>query len=261
MPVPLPDLDLGIAAAGLIIGFLVGMTGIGGGALTTPILVLVFKVPALTAVGSDLVASVAMKLVGGGVHWRRGTVNTGLVRWLSAGSLPAAFGGVALLRLADPAGVEDVVTRALGGSLLLAVAAMAVRPIVMRHRTAAADDDGAITVRPLPTAIVGAAVGLIVGLTSVGSGSLMIVTLLFMHPGLRSAELVGTDLVQAALLVGSAALGHAIFGAVEVGVTASLLLGALPGVYAGARVSARAPERVLRPVLGGVLLLTGLKLL
>lgn len=255
---PLAELDAGIAAAGLLVGFLVGMTGIGGGALTTPILILIFRVSPLAAVGSDLVASVAMKVVGGGVHWRRGTVRTDLVRWLSVGSLPAAFGGVALLRVLHPGSLESTVERALGVTLLFAVAAMAARPLILGWgRTA---PDGPVVIRPLPTALAGAGVGLAVGLTSVGSGSLMIVMLLFLYPGLRSAELVGTDLVQAALLVSAAAAGHALFGAVQLSVTTSLLLGALPGVYVGARLSSRAPDRILRPILAGVLLVTGLKL-
>ncbi|HWC37863.1 MAG TPA: sulfite exporter TauE/SafE family protein, partial [Acidimicrobiales bacterium] len=123
-------------------------------------------------------------------------------------------------------------------------------------------EDGAapIAVRPLPTLAIGVLGGLIVGMTSVGSGSLMIVLLLVLYPGLAMATLVGTDLVQAIPLVASAALGHLIFGDVKLGLTTSLILGSLPGVYFGARFSSRAPDRVIRPILAVVLFLTGLKL-
>jgi uncharacterized membrane protein YfcA len=264
-------IDPAVAVAGLIVGFTVGLTGMGGGALMTPILVLLFKVQPLAAVSSDLVASVIMKPVGGGVHLRRGTVNFALVRWLMVGSVPAAFAGVLALRaLGDGAIVQARVEQALGVALVLAASSIAAKALLQfRAARRAARDPGAegaggrreVRVRPLPTVLVGVAGGLVVGMTSVGSGSLMIVLLMLLYPMLRSSELVGTDLVQAVPLVGSAALGHLLFGDFKLDLTASLLVGCLPGVYAGAKVSSRARDGVIRPALAIILLASGLKLL
>jgi uncharacterized protein len=263
--------DLYVALAGLIVGFTVGLTGMGGGALMTPILVLLFKVQPLAAVSSDLVAAVVMKPVGGGVHLRRGTVNFALVRWLMLGSVPAAFAGVLVLRqLGDGAVVQERVKLALGWALLLAAGSIAARALLQwraarRAARAAAPAEPVgrrpFRLRPLPTVLIGVVGGLVVGMTSVGSGSLMIVLLLLAYPMLSSRELVGTDLVQAIPLVGSAALGHLLFGDFKLALTASLLLGSLPGVYLGARVSSRAREVVIRPALTLLLLASGLKLL
>ena len=254
--------DLGIALGGLLVGFTVGLTGMGGGALMTPMLVLLFKVNPLAAVSSDIVASVVMKPIGGTVHLRRGTVHRGIVLWLMVGSIPSAFAGVLLLNsLGDGAALDRTLKALLGGALLLAATAMTVKLLLQarRHASSAAPED--IAVRVVPTIAVGVAGGLIVGLTSVGSGSLMIVLLLALYPRLQTSSLVGTDLVQAVPLVSSAALGHLLFGDFRLGLTASLLLGCVPGVYAGARLSARAPDHAIRPALVAVLVASALKLL
>jgi len=253
-----------VAAAGLLVGFTVGLTGMGGGALMTPLLVLVFKVQPLAAVSSDLVAAVIMKPVGGGVHLRRGTVNFALVRWLMVGSVPAAFAGVLVVRqLGDGAVVQGRVKQVLGVALLLAASSIAARALLQARRAAlgTASAVRAFQLRPLPTVVIGMVGGLVVGMTSVGSGSLMIVMLLLLYPMLRSSELVGTDLVQAIPLVASAAAGHLLFGDFQVGLTASLLVGSIPGVYLGARLSSRANDAVIRPALVLVLVASGLKLL
>ena len=253
-----------VAAAGLLVGFTVGLTGMGGGALMTPLLVLVFKVQPLAAVSSDLVAAVIMKPVGGGVHLRRGTVNFALVRWLMVGSVPAAFAGVLVLRqLGDGAVVQGRIKQVLGVALLLAASSIAARALLQARRAAlgTASAVRAFQLRPLPTVVIGMVGGLVVGMTSVGSGSLMIVMLLVLYPMLRSSELVGTDLVQAIPLVASAAAGHLLFGDFQVGLTASLLVGSIPGVYLGARLSSRANDAVIRPALVLVLVASGLKLL
>jgi len=264
-------IDPAVAVAGLIVGFTVGLTGMGGGALMTPILVLLFKVQPLAAVSSDLVASVIMKPVGGGVHLRRGTVNFALVRWLMVGSVPAAFAGVLVLRaFGDGAIVQARVEQALGVALVVAASSIAAKALLQFRaarraardpRAEGAGDRREVRVRPLPTVLVGVAGGLVVGMTSVGSGSLMIVLLMLLYPMLRSSELVGTDLVQAVPLVGSAALGHVLFGDFKLDLTASLLVGCLPGVYVGAKVSSRARDVVIRPALAIILLASGLKLL
>jgi uncharacterized membrane protein YfcA len=238
----------------------------------TPVLVLIFGVQPLAAVSSDLVVSLFMKPVGGLVHLRRGTVHFPLVKWLCVGSVPAAFGGVLLLRaLGNGEAVQDVVKAALGVALLLAVTTMCARGLLdlrrhgrawrARGASAGPADQAPIAVKVVPTILVGIVGGVVVGMTSVGSGSLIIVLLLVLYPKLRAGELVGTDLVQAVPLVGAAALGHAIFGEVQLGLTVGLLVGAIPGVWLGARLSSRAPQMVVRRALALVLIASGLKLL
>lgn len=270
----LHHIDGFVALAGLIVGFTVGLTGMGGGALMTPILVLLFKVQPLAAVSSDLVAAVVMKPIGGAVHLRRGTVNKRLVGWLMAGSIPSAFGGVLLLRaMGDGQSVQNHIKTFMGWALLLAVATMIVRALLNVRRRAVkglgilddpagvADHAPEVHIRPIPTLLVGLAGGLLVGMTSVGSGSIIIVALLMLYPQLKASELVGTDLIQAVPLVAAAALGHIIFGEFKLDLTTSLLIGSVPGVYIGARVSAIAPGRVIRRALAFVLSASALKLL
>ncbi len=253
------------------IGIVVGLTGMGGGALMTPVLVLFFNVPPLTAVSSDLVASAVMKPVGSVVHLRRGTVHLGLVKWLCLGSVPGAFSGVLIARaLGQGQEVQDVIRIALGVALLLAAIGLTVRAYLRLLEHARRRDGRAaplpqgrptVDVRVLPTVIVGVIGGIVVGLTSVGSGSLIIIALMALYPTLKASELVGTDLVQAVPLVASAAVGHLLFGDFHLDLTTSLLLGAIPGVWVGAHLSARAPGGLVRRALAFVLLASALKLL
>jgi uncharacterized protein len=260
-----------LAFAAFGIGIVVGLTGMGGGALMTPVLVLFFGVPPLTAVSSDLVASAIMKPVGSFVHLRRGTVHLGLVKWLCIGSIPGAFSGVIIARaLGKGQEVQDFIRVALGLALLLAAAGLIVRAYLRlvehaRRRDGRADPlpQGRPTVdlRPLPTMALGLIGGIVVGMTSVGSGSLIIIALMALYPTLKASELVGTDLVQAVPLVASAALGHILFGDFKLDLTTSLLVGSLPGVWVGAHLSARAPGGLVRRALAFVLLASALKLL
>jgi uncharacterized membrane protein YfcA len=259
-------LDFYVTIAGLVVGFVVGMTGMGGGALMTPVLVLVFGIQPLAAVSSDLVASMIMKPVGGAVHLRHGTVHRDLVKWLVIGSAPAAFAGVLLIKaVGNGESVQSLVKISLGVALLLAVSMMIVRAVLdVRQRAAhlrSGGEPAPIVVRPVPTLIVGVLGGLVVGMTSVGSGSLIIVALLMLYPTLKAGDLVGTDLVQAVPLVASAALGHLLFGDFQLGLTASILIGSVPGVYIGARLSATAPNWLVRRAIAFVLLASALKLL
>jgi uncharacterized membrane protein YfcA len=250
-----------VSVAGFIVGFIVGLTGMGGGALMTPIMVLVFGVQPLAAVSSDLMASLVMKPVGAGVHMRHGAVNRRLVLFLCIGSVPAAFSGVLLLNALDTGEqFQNRLKTMLGLALLLAAASMIAKNVVdqRRGRKAITPVDQ-IRVRPALT--IGLFGGLMVGLTSVGSGSLIIVLLLLLYPMLSAKALVGTDLVQAIPLVAAATLGHLLFGDFQLGLTLTLLVGAIPGVYLGARVSTRAPDQIIRPVLILVLLISALKLL
>lgn len=262
--------DAHLAAAGALVGFLVGLTGMGGGALLTPLLVLVFGVPPLAAVSSDLVTSLVMKPFAGAVHLRRGTVHLRLFGWLAVGSVPAAFLAAAAIGRAatGPAGADLAATlkTVIACALLASVAAMIGRPLLDRARSGpaqqgAAEPEGPVPVRRVRTVLIGVVGGVAVGLTSVGAGSLVIALLLFAYPGLRARSLVGTDIVQAIPLVGAAALGHLLYGDVHFALTASLLVGAIPGALVGARLSAGAPDALVRPAMSAVLAASALALL
>jgi uncharacterized membrane protein YfcA len=265
------DLDLLLTISSFAIGIVVGLTGMGGGALMTPVLVLFFQVPPLTAVSSDLVASAVMKPVGSIVHLRRGTVHLGLVKWLCIGSIPGAFSGVLIARaLGRGEEVQQVIKIALGVALLLAAAGLTVRAYLRLLEHARQRDGRAgplpqgrptVNLRVMPTVLLGALGGIVVGMTSVGSGSLIIIALMGLYPTLKASELVGTDLVQAVPLVASAAVGHLLFGDFHLDLTTSLLLGCIPGVWVGAHLSARAPGGLVRRALAFVLLASALKLL
>lgn len=250
-------IDFPLVLGSFLVAIVVGLTGMGGGALMTPMMMLFFNVPPLAAISSDLVASAVMKPVGGLVHLRRGTVNLRLVAWLCVGSVPAAFCGVFVARAFGD--IQSTVKIALGVALLLAVAGLVAKTFLGdKGGTASARE---IVVRPIPTVLVGTVGGLVVGISSVGSGSLIIVALLALYPALKANQLVGTDLVQAVPLVASAAIGHLLFGDFQLDLTVSLLLGSIPGVYLGARVSAWAPGGIVRAMLAIVLLASALKLL
>jgi uncharacterized membrane protein YfcA len=237
----------------------------------TPVLVLFFGTPPLTAVSSDLVASALMKPVGSFVHLRRGTVHLGLVKWLCVGSVPAAFAGVLVARwIGSGEEIQEVIRVALGIALLVAAAGLIVRAYIRLVEHARQRDGHAeplpqgrpqVELRPVATVLVGIVGGLVVGVTSVGSGSLIIIALMTLYPRLKASQLVGTDLVQAVPLVASAAVGHILFGDFHMPLTASLLVGSIPGVWAGSHLSARAPGGLVRRALAFVLLASALKLL
>jgi uncharacterized membrane protein YfcA len=250
-----------IVLGSAVVGLLVGLTGAGGGALMTPMLILLFGVKPSSAISSDLVAAVLMRPVGAAVHLRRGTVNLRLVGWMVLGSVPMALLGAFLLsRFGNGATAQKNVEVALGAALLTGAAAMVFRYVL--DRRSGQRRIGTITqvsVRPLLTVGIGMIGGLVVGMTSVGSGSLMIVLLLFVYPLFSAGQLVGTDLTQAVPLTAAAALGALLFGHVEFGVTASLVIGSVPAVLIGSFLSSRAPDRYIRPVITFVIFASGLK--
>ncbi len=250
-----------IVLGSAIIGFLVGMTGAGGGALMTPMLILLFGVTPSAAISSDLVAAVVMRPFGAAVHLRKGTVNRRLVGWMVLGSVPTAFLGAYLLHLMGHAKTaEKNIEMVLGAALLLGAAAMVLRYILDRRgggkRTGSVSE---VTVHPARTVAIGMVGGLIVGMTSVGSGSLMIILLLFLYPMLGAKQLVGTDLTQAVPLTLAAALGALAFGKVELDVTTSLIIGSVPAVLVGSMLSSSAPDRYIRPAITFVIFASGLK--
>jgi hypothetical protein len=254
-------IDPYIVLGSAIVGLLVGMTGAGGGALMTPMLILLFGVTPSAAISSDLVAAVVMRPIGAAVHLRRGTVNRRLVGWMVVGSVPMAFLGAYLLHLmGDSKSAQTNIDRVLGAALLVGASAMVLRYVLDRRsgqkRVGLIEH---VTPRPLATVAIGMLGGVVVGLTSVGSGSLMIVLLLFLYPAIGASQLVGTDLTQAVPLTLAAALGALAFGHVEFGVTVSLVIGSVPAVFIGSLVSSSAPDRFVRPAITFVIFASGLK--
>jgi uncharacterized membrane protein YfcA len=254
-------IDPYIVLGSAVVGLLVGMTGAGGGALMTPMLILLFGVTPSTAISSDLVAAVVMRPIGAAVHLRQRTVNMDLVKWMVLGSVPAAFLGAYLLHLiGSTKSAQQNVETALGIALLVGAAAMVLRYVLDRRdgqeRTGVVHE---VVVHPVRTVAIGVLGGIVVGMTSVGSGSLMIVLLLFLYPMLSAGQLVGTDLTQAVPLTVAAALGALAFGHVSFGVTASLVIGSVPAVFIGSLLSSTAPDRYIRPVITFVIAASGLK--
>jgi uncharacterized membrane protein YfcA len=250
-----------IVLGSAVVGFLVGLTGAGGGALMTPMLILLFNVKPSTAISSDLVAAVFMRPFGAAVHMAKRTVNFTLVGWMVSGSVPTAFLGAYLLHLLGHAETSQTnIEKALGAALLVGAAAMVIRYVLDGRggyeRTA---EVHGLAIRPVPTVAIGMVGGLIVGMTSVGSGSLMIVMLLFLYPMLGANQLVGTDLTQAVPLTAAAALGALAFGHIEFSVTTSVIIGSIPAVVVGSIISSRAPDRYIRPAITFVIFASGLK--
>ncbi len=261
------DIDLFLALGGLLAGLLVGLTGMGGALIVTPMLVLVFGVPPAAAISSDVVAGAVMKPVGAWVHMRAETVHWKLVLWISVGSVPGVLIGTILFSTvrATPNGVQTLRTL-IGVVVLVALAAMLSRSWAWRRsartRLSTHIQQGTdMPVRMLPTVFMGALVGLLVGLTSVGSGSLVVTLLMLMYPLLRPSVLVGTDLTQAVPMLVAGAIAHAGFGEILLPVVVSLLLGQIPGVWIGARMSAHYDGSALRWLLMAVLAATAAKLL
>ena len=254
-------LNIYVVLGSAVVGLLVGLTGAGGGALMTPMLILLFSVKPAAAISSDLVAAVVMRPVGAAVHLHKGTVNLRMVGLMTLGSVPMAFLGAFLLKqMGDSAADQKNVQIALGAALLVGAGAMVLRYVLDRRsgraRTGAIRQ---VPLRPVPTVLIGMIGGLIVGITSVGSGSLMIILLLFTYPLLSANQLVGTDLTQAVPLTAAAALGALTFGHVEFGVTASIIVGSVPAVLIGSLLSSRAPDRYIRPAITFVIFASGLK--
>ena len=252
-------MDLRLTLAGLLVGIVAGMSGIGGGSLLAPILILFFGVKASIAVGTDLLYSVPMKALAAFAHVRQGTVDFRVVKLLASGGIPGALVGLAAFAFVrshiGEAQLEHVLRHAIGIVILCASAATLVLTLVVRKRPAT-------TVwRPRVTIAIGAAVGFMVALTSIGSGSITLPLLLLVLPALKLRSLIGSEIVFAALMVPVAAAGHVAFANVDWMMALSLTAGALPGAYIGARLCARLGENTLRPAVIGILAFAGFKLL
>jgi uncharacterized membrane protein YfcA len=245
------------------VGIVVGLTGMGGGALMTPALIFLGVNPT-AAVANDLVAASINKSVGARVHWKRGSPNLRLAGLLMIGSVPFALaGGFIVKSVGGAEEQQDFLTTAIGIALLFTAATYTLRMYLQLQHVTSGNllSEDAPTVRVLPTLLVGAVGGLLVGITSVGSGSLIMVSLLLLYPTLSAVRLVGTDLVQAVPLVLAAAVGHVVTEGVAWAVLVPLVLGGTPGTFVGARMAAWVSQSVIRRGIVIVLTLTGLKML
>lgn len=251
------------AVAGFLVAIVVGITGMGGGALMTPALLFLGVGSASTIVTADLTASAVYKSGSALVHWRHGSPNLKLAGWLMAGSVPMAFLGPHLLRwFAAPSQVDRVLQLAIGFALLLATATFALRLYVQLRRVRSGrQPSGEPVVRPVPTLLIGALGGLLVGITSVGSGSVIMISLVMLYPTLSAVKLVGTDLVQAVPLVLAAALSNILVDGLDLSVTIPLVIGSVPGSILGAKIAPRLPSSLIRRGLVIVLTMSGLAVL
>lgn len=276
-------MDFRYSLVGLLIGFLVGLTGMGGGSLLAPILILIFRVPPVWAVGTDIAYSTVTKAVGSIVHIRQKNVNFKVALWLACGSVPATLLSVSLVQFIRKHygnAVNGVILHAIGLTLILVAVLLVVKPYLMRRieqRRLAARKQTLLATgepeqkarpslwesryRPLLTIMVGAFVGFLVGLTSVGSGTLIIVSMAFLFPRLTAKELVGTDIFQAFMLLAAGAIGYLMAGTINWSIVGLLLIGSLPGVFVGSKLSKFIPEPWMRPVLASVLVISGWKLI
>jgi uncharacterized membrane protein YfcA len=258
-------MDFRISILGFVVGLLVGLTGMGGGALMTPALILLGLARPAIAVGTDLVWGTLTKAVGSLVHVRQKTVDFKLVRRLAYGSVPGSLCGIALLAYLHKSGtnsMDHLVVRMLAVALMCVALSLFVRAFRgPRVRVPGTSESSGQKGPAWLTSVVGGVIGFLVCLTSVGSGSLIVAFLVVAYPNTAMRRIVGSDIVHALILVGISALGHMGLGTINVPLLGGLLIGSIPGVWLGSKMSMVFPERVLQPILATTLFFLGYKLL
>jgi uncharacterized membrane protein YfcA len=254
-------MDPAIIFFGLGIGVLVGMTGMGGGSLMTPLLILIFGIQPTTAIGTDIFYSAVTKTVGGWRHLRMKTVNMELVKWLALGSVPAAIGGVALVSVIERHVGEDrldsLVYAVLGGTLLMVGIITLARALILRNLVDERDRFDVERRHKVAAVLIGATTGFVIGITSAGSGTVIAILLIAVYR-LAPKKVVGTDVFHAAILLWAAGIAHWVGGNVDFTLAANILIGSVPGVVIGAALSSRAPQGFIRTALGLVLVGSGI---
>jgi uncharacterized membrane protein YfcA len=251
---------------GLLVGFAVGATGVGGGSLMTPTLIFGFGLPTATAVGTDLLYAAVTQAFGVLFHGRQKTVEFPVVGWLALGSVPATIATITVLNIVGVGPVaQQVMTYALGVAIIVTALLTLLRRKIKRLGARRIDPSVIRTLRQRwrkpATVLAGFFLGAVVTLTSVGAGSMGTMILLLLYPGLAAVSVVGTDLTHAVLLTALAGLGHLTLGTSNLAVLAFLLMGSLPGIYLGTRFGLRLPDGLLRVALVGVLLVAGFGLI
>jgi uncharacterized protein len=259
-------MDFRAAVVGLVVGILVGLTGMGGGAVMTPVLILFGWAKPMMAVGTDLMWNAITKCLGAVVHYRQHTVDLQIVKRLAIGSIPGALLGLAILSHLHREGsgaADKLVVRMLGVTLMCVALSLLLKTFWRKPAEIDRTEEREIVKRgPVwATTLLGFVVGFLVSLTSVGSGSLIVATLVVIHPYTPLKRIVGSDIAHAVLLVGVSAIGHLEMGSLNLPLLEGLLLGSLPGVWIGSKMSTVFPERILRPILASTLLFLGYKLL
>jgi uncharacterized protein len=249
--------------AGLGIGLLVGMTGMGGGSLMTPILILLFGTAPTTAIGSDIAYSAVTKTVGGWRHLRLRTVNTGLAVWLAIGSVPAAVLGVWTIELLHDAygdSLDEIVLTMLASALITVGLLVLIRALFI-PRLVNGERESLELTRPLKGAAVaiGATTGFVIGITSAGSGTLIAVFLIALYR-LAPRQVVGTDVFHAAILLWAAGIAHTVGGNVDFAIVGTILIGSIPGIWVGSHLTVRIPTGLLRTALGVVMIASSIAL-
>jgi uncharacterized protein len=254
-------MSIGIIVMGLFIGFMVGLTGVGGAALLTPILILLGISPSI-AVGTDLFYNSITKLFGSIQHWRQKTIDLGLVKYLAIGSIPSALLAVGILHVFDSFfhNQEQIIKHALGYVLILVAIATLVRTFMKKKLEWNPMQLKSLKEKRTLTISIGAILGFIVGMTSIGSGSLFALAMLYLYR-MSPSQLVGTDIAHAFLLVTAAGVMHAGIGNVDYLLTINLLTGSIPGVLLGSTLSSKLPAKPLRTVMALMILFSGLKLI
>ena len=254
-------MDPAIVLFGLGIGLLVGMTGMGGGSLMTPLLILIFNTQPTTAIGTDIFYSAITKIFGSWRHLRLGTVNMELVKWLSLGSVPAAVAGVALVSVLEQhvneARLDSLVYAVLGGTLLMVGIITLARALILRNLIDERDRFEVERRHKVAAVVIGATTGFVIGITSAGSGTVIAILLIAVYR-LAPKKVVGTDIVHAAVLLSAAAVAHWVGGNVDFGLAGNILVGSIPGVIVGAALSDKAPQGFIRTALGVVLIGSGI---
>lgn len=255
-------MDFRVSVLGFVVGFLVGLTGMGGGALMTPALILLGLARPVIAVGTDLVWGTLTKAVGAFVHNRQQTVDLRIVKRLVIGSIPGALVGLLFLTRLRSHGSEAMdrfIMRLLAVALMCVALSLFVRAVRGVRKVEESDEPS--QERPAwLTSVLGAVVGFLVSITSVGSGSLIVACLVVLYPHMRMNRIVGSDIVHALFLVGVSALGHLGIGSINLPLLGALLVGSIPGVWIGSRMGTVIPERFLQPVLATTLFFLGYKL-
>jgi uncharacterized membrane protein YfcA len=250
-----------LSLTGLLIGFLVGVTGMGGGSLMTPVLVIVFDFNVVLAVGTDILHGAIFKTIGAWRHRMLGHVHARLTFWLALGSVPASLGGVYVIEiLKDQYGedINDISARILGWALVVGGLGFLARALV--HRKAVSNRPYLLSNRDRTLSVlIGIFGGFVLGLTSVGSGTFFGLMMLLLFP-LTASKIVGTDIFHAAVLLWAAGIAHLGAGNVDVSAIGWLAIGSVPGILAGSQLTVRLPDRVIRFALAAVLILAGIKL-
>ena len=257
-------MDFAYTVAGFAVGAIVGLTGVGGGSLMTPLLVLMFGIHPSVAVGTDLLYAAITKAGGTLAHGLKGTVDWAVTRRLAAGSIPASVLTLLTVGRVSPGGIEGatgIITVALGIALVLTAVAIIFRSRIQAYALARFGDNPDPRRTAILTVLTGAVLGVLVSISSVGAGALGVTALFFLYPRLPTLRIVGSDIAHAVPLTAVAGMGHWMLGSVDWLLLGSLITGSLPGIWLGSHISTKVPDRVLRPILATMLVLVGAKMI